>query len=165
MHIDIEDFDQENHLDWNVVNDGVMGGLSRSRIELLGDGTARFSGEVSLENNGGFASTRARLNKNLPSNIKSVAARVQGDGKRYSFRIRTAGQFSRVAYKMEFGTTTGKWEAHEFPLSEFIPTFRGRTLEGAPSIEPADIQEVGFLIADKQKGPFTLLIDWIRAFS
>ncbi|MCO6479623.1 MAG: CIA30 family protein [Phaeodactylibacter sp.] len=158
----IEDFNKENHLGWIVVNDGVMGGLSRSRIEIPGDGTARFSGKVSLENNGGFASTRAEVREPIPPGIWKVAVRVQGDGKRYSFRIRTSGPYSRVSYKTEFDTRKGEWETHEFPLSDFIPTFRGRTLEGIPPIEGARIQEVGFLIADKQEGAFVLLIDWIR---
>ena len=43
---------------WLVVNDGVMGGLSQSEVILSGSNTAVFQGTISLENNGGFASTR-----------------------------------------------------------------------------------------------------------
>ena len=158
----IENFDKDGHLDWIVVNDGVMGGLSRSRMEILKDGFARFAGQVSLENNGGFASTRARLKAPVPSDISRVRIRVRGDGKRYSFRIQTSGIFDRVSYKMEFDTRGGEWETYEFSLSEFVPTFRGRTLEGIPAIEAVQIQQIGFLIADKQDGAFTLMIDWIE---
>lgn len=158
----IEEFDKEAHLDWAVVNDGVMGGRSRSRIEVLDDGTARFSGTVSLENNGGFASIRAALKEPAPSAIAQIAVRVKGDGKRYSFRIRTSGSFSRVSYKMDFDTQKGEWTTHAFNLADFIPTFRGRTLEGVPPVEAAGIREVGFLIADKQAGGFVLFVDWIR---
>ncbi|MCU0952883.1 MAG: CIA30 family protein, partial [Burkholderiaceae bacterium] len=42
---------------WQVVNDGVMGGVSSSRITAGADGV-QFSGEVRTEFNGGFASAR-----------------------------------------------------------------------------------------------------------
>ena len=46
---------------WEVVNDDVMGGVSTSQFQLLTNGGAIFSGVVSLENNGGFASVRSSL--------------------------------------------------------------------------------------------------------
>ena len=42
---------------WTTVNDPVMGGMSTSRI-AFGNGGLMFSGVISLENNGGFASAR-----------------------------------------------------------------------------------------------------------
>ncbi len=43
---------------WRIVNDGVMGGLSSSKATIKDDKII-FSGNVSLENNGGFASLRS----------------------------------------------------------------------------------------------------------
>lgn len=43
---------------WTSVNDVVMGGVSRSEVTQAQPGIARFSGIVSLENSGGFASVR-----------------------------------------------------------------------------------------------------------
>ena len=51
--------------DWFVVNDGVMGGVSSNRIRPASDDAAIFEGHLSLENNGGFASVRARINEVL----------------------------------------------------------------------------------------------------
>lgn len=42
--------------EWRIVNDGVMGGVSKSSIALTADGHGKFAGYVSLQNNGGFAS-------------------------------------------------------------------------------------------------------------
>ncbi|MGB6108218.1 MAG: CIA30 family protein, partial [Mycobacterium sp.] len=42
---------------WTTVNDPVMGGRSTSSV-TFGDGGLVFSGAISLENNGGFASAR-----------------------------------------------------------------------------------------------------------
>ena len=46
---------------WRTINDDVMGGVSQSRFKLNSGGTASFSGNLSLENNGGFASVRASV--------------------------------------------------------------------------------------------------------
>ena len=45
-------------LGWIPVNDRVMGGVSTSQTTATADGMA-YSGVVSLDNNGGFASLRA----------------------------------------------------------------------------------------------------------
>jgi monofunctional biosynthetic peptidoglycan transglycosylase len=43
-----------------------------------------------------------------------------------------------------------------------VPTFRGRELHDVPPIEAGAIRQLGFLIADKQGGPFRLEVDWIK---
>ena len=43
---------------WMVVNDGVMGGVSRSTVNLHNDGYLIFAGNVSTDYGGGFASIR-----------------------------------------------------------------------------------------------------------
>lgn len=68
-------FTKEKHLnDWQVTNDGVMGGLSLgyTRIE---DEAFIFSGNVSTENNGGFTSVFKKLPK-LSEDTKSINIRI-----------------------------------------------------------------------------------------
>ena len=43
-------------------------------------------------------------------------------------------------------------------------TFRGRILSEVPPISPEQIQQVGFMISDKQAGKFRIEIDWIKAY-
>ena len=43
---------------WMIEDDGVMGGLSKGRFQLNNEGHATFTGNVALENNGGFSSVR-----------------------------------------------------------------------------------------------------------
>jgi len=45
---------------WQAVNDGVMGGVSQGRFRITDARTMEFSGNLSLENNGGFASVRTK---------------------------------------------------------------------------------------------------------
>ena len=53
------DFSTASHAaGWQIVNDEVMGGVSAGEFRLA-KGVAVFSGHISLENNGGFASVRS----------------------------------------------------------------------------------------------------------
>ena len=46
---------------WSIVNDDVMGGISKSFLSINEDENLIFKGYLSLENNGGFASSRLSL--------------------------------------------------------------------------------------------------------
>ena len=154
-----------NHPAWEVVNDDVMGGVSKSRFQVLKNGCAVFSGTVRLENNGGFASVRsAPLRENL-TDLTAFVLRVRGDGRSYKFSVRTGTGFDTPLYQCSFTTKPGEWEEHRLAFSDFVPTFRGRVLPGEPSLNPAKFNSVGFLISDKQAGPFRLEIGWIKASS
>lgn len=158
----LEDFTPDSHLRWQIINDGVMGGLSDSKMEITEESLGRFSGRVSLQNNGGFASTRALINRVDLSGTEKVILRVQGDGSRYSFRLRTDQNFDGVSYAADFDTQKGEWITVELDYADFTPTFRGRKVR-APELTGENIRQIGILISDKQEGPFELLIDWIKA--
>ena len=55
----MENFDSNNLLNWNIVNDSVMGGRSQATLKLINNTYANFKGYLSLQNNGGFSSIRA----------------------------------------------------------------------------------------------------------
>ena len=61
-----------------------------------------------------------------------------------------------------FTTKKGEWEEHRLPIKSFAPTFRGRVLSGEPSLDASKVVSVGFLISDKQPGPFQLEVAWIK---
>ncbi|MBP1721775.1 MAG: NADH:ubiquinone oxidoreductase, partial [Deltaproteobacteria bacterium] len=60
-------------------------------------------------------------------------------------------------------TKNGEWLTIDAPFSSFVPKFMGQTTS-APPVDTAKIKSFGFLIADKQEGPFRLEIDWIGAY-
>lgn len=157
----VEEFGTVPKLLWETVNDTVMGGVSHSTL-LNKESTMVFSGVVSLENNGGFASTRASIAEELSDQCRGLRLRVRGDGSRYDFRIRVDGRYSRISYRSTF-LASGKWAEFWFPWSSFRATFRGDRLVNIPPPQPDLVREVGFIIADGQQGPFTLEVDWIRA--
>jgi monofunctional biosynthetic peptidoglycan transglycosylase len=150
---------------WRIVNDGVMGGLSRSEFILTEDSTAVFRGVLSLENYGGFASVRSATGKFDLGAHEGIELRVLGDGRMYQIRLRTDSRYDGVAYRYEFDTIDGEWLTVRAPFSGFEPTFRGRILTDYKPLDPSDIQQVGFMIADKISGPFRLEIDKVSAYS
>jgi NADH dehydrogenase [ubiquinone] 1 alpha subcomplex assembly factor 1 len=150
-------------LPWRSVDDGVMGGLSQSRISFNETGYALFSGRVSLERNGGFASTRC-LPADFSANENShYLITVRGDGKRYKLIFRMEDAFDAIGYQADFETAADDWAEIKLLCSDFIPTFRGRAVAGAPRLNPARVRQVGFMIADKQAGQFQLAIRSLNA--
>ena len=138
---------------WRAINDGVMGGISSGAMVREGSGL-RFTGELSLENNGGFASVRRLVERDL-STATGVRLEIRGDGRDYQFRIRQDDRFDGVAWRARF-RTDGTWQVVEFGFDEFEPVFRGRLVRDAGPVDPAAIAQVGFMLADQRPGPFQL---------
>ncbi|MGZ9897343.1 CIA30 family protein [Shewanella gaetbuli] len=137
-----------------INNDTVMGGFSSSRIDHKKDHVI-FSGVVSLENNGGFASVQC----DIPSPTKVVnqcIIKVKGDGKRYQLRLKTAELKYGEAYVAEFNTLAGQVTEHIFIASDFQLSFRGRDINTGPELQFSDVEKVGWLIANKQQGNFNI---------
>jgi hypothetical protein len=137
-----------------------MGGVSKGHFEINTEGHAVFHGEVSLDNNGGFSSVRYRLYpKKVITGLNKAMIRLKGDGKAYQFRLKSS-KYDRHSYIHHF-KSTGDWEVIEIPLRDMYPGFRGRKLD-MPNYPGQEIEELTFLIANKQAEHFRLEIDNIR---
>ncbi len=148
---------------WTPVNDGVMGGISRSEFTQAEPGVARFSGKVSLENSGGFASVRTTPQTWDTAGASAFVLRVRGDGKRYKFTVRMDDRFDGIQYQSRFAPQAAEWQDVRLPVDSFAATFRGRIVPGAPVLDPARVRTLGLMISDGQAGAFDLLVDWIAA--
>ena len=142
--------------EWNPVNDGVMGGLSRSRLLPDSDGTVRFEGEVSLENNGGFASVRHRLRQPPPENSHLLRLQVLGDGKVYKLSLRIDDSFDSISYQADFYPASHQWMEIDFTPDQFVPTFRGRVVNAPAMTSFGQVHQLGLMIANRQSGAFCL---------
>lgn len=144
--------------DWRVVNDGVMGGVSKSNLVHNDAGQGQFAGHVSLANNGGFASIQLNTTVQRAETKNFIVLRLKGDGKGYEFRLK--GDLSQAESYVHPFITSGAWETIKLPISGFYPQFRGRKLN-LPNFSFDSIEQLSFLIANKQEEDFVLLIDWI----
>jgi len=162
----IYDFSTQEQLQqWRVINDGVMGGVSRSTFTKADPAGAVFSGEVSLENYGGFCSLGTRQPVPLDASAyNGIAVRCKGDGKNYKLTLKNDQSFGGFSYQFRFAVSSDDWMVVKAPFSEFRASFRGQQVPDAPPFNPGVIQSIGFLIADKQAGAFKLEIAWIQAY-
>ena len=159
----VVDFDtRDSSGEWTSVNDDVMGGVSNGGFRITEGGVLEFTGVVSLENNGGFASIRSRPGEHDLSECNGLLLRVRGDGQRYACNIRTDFAIMAGSYQQPFDTKKGEWKEITLPFRDFVATSFGQVMRDAPKLDTGKIRSFGFTISDKQAGPFKLEVDWIR---
>ncbi len=148
---------------WRAVNDGVMGGLSSGGPSWNGRGL-RFSGNLSLENNGGFSSIRKQGDLDL-AKFDGIRLRVRGDGREYQVRLNTNARFRGwpVSYSGSFSARPNEWVEVDIPFAELEQSFRGLRLRNYP-FDPSKIEMLGLMLADKRPGPFSIEVEWIQAY-
>ena len=147
---------------WQAVNDNVMGGVSDGRFRITADNTMEFSGRLSLENNGGFASVRTK-----PTNFNvhagdTLVVRLKGDGREYVLNIYTKSRRMAFSYRAPLPTTKDEWTEVAIPLEDFIPMAFGRRVQGMGPVEPDQINGLGFMLSDKQPGRFRMQVEWVK---
>ena len=121
MLIDFTEAEEGKH--WIAINDGIMGGISQSRIELTPAATGMFTGQLSLKNNGGFASIRRRAENYNLKGCSGIMLKVKGDGRTYQFRVKTDDQYDGVVYRTLFETDARQWQLINLPFAGFSASF------------------------------------------
>lgn len=146
---------------WTVEDDGVMGGLSRGTFLVNESGHGVFSGEVSLENNGGFSSVQHYFESIDVSSFRTVCVRIKGDGKNYRLLVE-AEKDARHYYEAGF-TTSGEWQTIEIRFADFVPVRRGDRLD-LPNYPGQILAQIRFMIANGAAELFRLEIErvWLK---
>ena len=155
-------FDQPEAQRWRSVNDNVMGGVSQGTSEITDAGALLFTGNLSLENRGGFASLRCRPNQVDLSTVREIVLRVRGDGRTYQCNLHVPTSRIAYSYRASFTTAADQWQEIRLPLAQFGATWFGRPQADDPPVDAEKVRSIGFMIADKTVGPFKLEIDWIK---
>jgi uncharacterized surface protein with fasciclin (FAS1) repeats len=148
---------------WISVNDNVMGGISEGGFRISEDNTLVFSGNLSLENRGGFASIRTRPADLELDGYDTIVLRVKGDGRTYYVNLRDSSGRGAGSYRAPLKTQKNTWQEARIPIKEFEYTAFGRRVQGVGTLRANEVQSVGFTLADEKAGPFRLEIGWIRA--
>jgi NADH dehydrogenase [ubiquinone] 1 alpha subcomplex assembly factor 1 len=144
--------------EFQVINDDVMGGQSRSKLLRTAMGLL-FEGDVSPANGGGFASFRAPLR--LPPDVAALEVALRGDDRRYRLVLRTDEGNGTAQYQAPF-VAPRDWSTLRFVSGDFVARFRGR-LVVAPPLRLADVRAFGVLISEGQSGPFRVELEFPRA--
>ncbi|MDA0241593.1 MAG: CIA30 family protein [Proteobacteria bacterium] len=129
----IDDFCSQNLVSncgttWRAVSDRVMGGISKPTVrpEVIGTVSClRLSGNVQLENNGGFVQAALDLDPTGAfvdaSSYSGLRLTVRGNGELYGVHLRTRDTVrSWQSYRAPF-TAGIEWRSIDLPFNEFTP--------------------------------------------
>ncbi|MCJ8190849.1 CIA30 family protein [Sphingomicrobium aestuariivivum] len=156
----IADFsDPAERARWQVVNDGVMGGLSRGGLSPAGE-ALRFSGQI-VTDGGGFSSIRRDLAPAAIDGASHVRVTMRGDGRQYQLSLRSDQNVSgrRVAYR---GDLEPEGAMASVAIEALSPSLFGQALRG-PGYDLSSAHSIGVILADGRDGPFELDLMAIEA--
>ena len=155
----IFDFTKEaDILQWYILDDGVMGGLSQGNFIINKDGNCEYTGRISLDNNGGFSSLRYRCGPTEIGENSHLVLKIKGDGNSYQIRLKNSISDSH-SYVYSFETSK-EWETIKIPINEMYASFRGRKLN-MPQFDYSKFEELTILYGNKKEENFKLEIDFI----
>lgn len=147
---------------WQAVNDGVMGGVSEGKFKVTDQKTMEFFGTLLLDNNGGFASVRTKAKKLGFEKDDTVIAKVRGDGREYMLNLYLNKPLIAFSYRAPVQTKKDEWIEVKVPLDKFEATSFGQVIKDAGTVNPDEINAIGFMLSDKKTGPFKLEIESIK---
>jgi NADH dehydrogenase [ubiquinone] 1 alpha subcomplex assembly factor 1 len=99
------------------------------------------------------------------SSFDCVALRVRGDRRKYHVNIQAESVFPTDLFQHRlFLRSPGKWETVYIPFKNFILTNGGEIQPQAP-LSAQQVRSIGIGLIDRQYGPYSLDIDWIKVAS
>ena len=113
---------------WRGVSDQVMGGISEATVShgvIDGRPSLRMTGDVRLENDGGFIQAALDLGPAGDtidaSSFTGVRIAVRGNGEKYSVHLRTSDNTRPwQSYRAHLTAGSG-WEPIDLPFATFVP--------------------------------------------
>ncbi|MGB3799856.1 MAG: CIA30 family protein [Lewinella sp.] len=156
-------FTQDSTKEWDVEDDNVMGGESAGEFDVTDDGHGRFTGHVSLANDGGFSSIQSVMDKGTDvGDAKAFTVRLKGDGKRYTLRVQSKAD-QEFMHQATF-PTSGEWETVVVPFEAMEAMHHGEPVDTA-DFEGGPVHKLQLLIGNKKEQDFEVLLDWIGVTS
>jgi hypothetical protein len=154
-------------LEWYVVTDTCMGGISTATLEADHEGSLLFSGITRLAG-GGFASIRSTVAAPFGCSVtdSAVVVSVTGDGQTYTLMLRdddTPDCGTNIHWQSQFPTTAGQRATHVLPLALFEGSSGGKRING-PKPDWSTVSGAGITVSvirnrfGNTEGPFSLRI-------
>ncbi|WP_430412197.1 CIA30 family protein [Kordia sp.] len=146
---------------WEIINDGVMGGLSKGKAFMLDD-CVSFNGTVSLRNNGGFSSYKSPFYEMDLSSYTKIIVKYRSKDYTMAMTLEMDKRWFLPYYKRNLPATDWKWVKAEILFSEFVKYSVGRKKSGTPTKKELEkILRLGFVTNEKKAGDFKIEIDYI----
>jgi NADH dehydrogenase [ubiquinone] 1 alpha subcomplex assembly factor 1 len=161
------DFGKEkgNVKTWFTITDNVMGGVSTSKLDMK-ETSILFTGSISFDNNGGFASFRSGFSKFDLTAYDAVRIRFKSENQKFALTLDNSRNWWEPNYKYEFQSEqSSDWKTVSFNLADFHEEIIGR--KSGNKINKGilkNICQIGIITNDKKEGPFSLEIDYIEFY-
>ena len=156
-------FGKKDVNNWVVVLDGVMGGRSTGTASFT-EKSMVLEGQISLENNGGFASIRSPWGSYDLSEAKGIRIKLKGDGRKHTLMLEPTKQWYLPTYVYDIKTKE-KWQTIDIPVKDLRISQVGKQMEQGPSRDDLKaIKRMGFILFDKQSGPYRLEVASIEIY-
>ena len=143
---------------WRTVNDNVMGGRSLGG-GVVEKGELVFTGSINT-NGGGFSSVRRDMEPGALEGVRAFILSIRSDGRAYKLTARTNTRFrgQYVSYQADIpASPQGQWSNVRVAFSDFVPSVFGNIVP-VSAISPAEVNEIGFIIADGIDGGFAFSV-------
>ena len=117
-----DDFADSPSKRWEFITDQVMGGVSSGNLTFMnenGANFARMTGNVSLENNGGFIQFRRKVTSHFDKSKQGLELKLRGNKQQYFVHIRTTGTFLPWQYYHAPFSSNSDWTVVRMPFSMF----------------------------------------------
>ena len=117
-----DDFADSPSKRWEFITDQVMGGVSTGNITFMnenGANFARMTGNVSLENNGGFIQFRRKVTSHFDKSKQGLELKLRGNKQQYFVHIRTTGTFLPWHHYHAPFSSNSDWTIVRIPFSMF----------------------------------------------
>ncbi len=150
---------------WFTITDNVMGGVSTSKLDMKGT-SILFTGSISFDNNGGFASLRSGFGKYDLSTYDAVRIKFKSQNQKFALTLDNSRNWWEPNYKYEFQSEqSSDWKTVSFNLADFHEEIIGRKSGNKISNSILkNICQIGIITNDKKEGPFSLEIDYIEFY-
>ncbi|MCI4671922.1 MAG: CIA30 family protein [Bacteroidia bacterium] len=153
---------QKSGKNWMVINDGVMGGLSRGGLQFS-ENSLQFSGNVSLANNGGFSSLKSPFGSFDLGDAQIVEIRYRSKGYAIALTLENYPQFYMPYYKLILKDTKGEWQTLKVDVKEFKAYRLGQAFDQSITPEKlASVIRIGFITSEKREGDFDMEVDYLK---
>ena len=144
---------------WTPLDDGVMGGNSRSSLSKDEDEkTLKFHGTIDQSASVGWASVRASLPPGTFTDTTN-ALRISfcGDGKTYKLLLMDANHERKLGqsplWETDLPTTASVKETRDIPLQKFTPSYMAKQLTDSQTkrhpFHPSQMTKIGFMLSSR----------------
>ena len=145
-----EEFCESGNAKWCFVTDKVMGGISEGSLEFKKESDTyfyRMTGDLSLENNGGFIQFRTKIEDHpRGKSFKGIRLRVRGNNNEYTVHIRTKYLFLPWQYYESAFQATEQWITIELPFT----TFKKSNFYQPSVVSSQDIKTIGIVAIGRE---------------